>query len=175
MHPPSLAQGLPSFGEASKTTLRVRLVVALLTVVALGPSASAQLGILNWLPKLDPLLQQRASLLTGRSRVIVRAPDAAALRLLTPVVQLAGGVLGRSLPIVNGLVADVPNIALPVIARSLLVVHISLDRRVVGAMERTGATIGATTVRQDSGYDGSGIGVAIIDSGVAAWHERSER
>jgi serine protease AprX len=171
MHPPSLARGLPSSGEARTAAIRVRLVAALLMVVALGPSASAQLGVLNWLPKLDPLLQQRASLLTGRSRIIVRAPDALSLHLATPIVQLAGGVLGRSLPIVNGLVADVPNVALPAIAKSLFVLHISLDRRVVGAMERTGATIGATTVRQDSGYDGSGVGVAIIDSGVAAWHD----
>jgi serine protease AprX len=154
-----------------KAAIRVRLLVTLLTVAALGPSASAQLGTLNWLPKLDPLLQQRASLLTGRSRIIVRAPDALSLRLLAPVIQLAGGVIGRSLPIVNGLVADVPNVSLPVIARSLFVLHVSLDRRVAGAMERTGATIGATTLRQDSGYDGLGIGVAIIDSGVTAWHD----
>ena len=94
MHPPSLAQGLPSFGEAGKTTLRVRLVVALLMVAAMGPSASAQFGLPNWLAKLDPSLQQRASLLTGRSRIIVRAPDALSLRLATPIVHLAGGVLG---------------------------------------------------------------------------------
>jgi serine protease AprX len=171
MLPPSLAQRLPRFGVARKNALPFRLVVMLLMVVALGPSASAQLGILNWLPKLDPLLQQRASLLTGRSRIIVRAPDALSLQLVRPIVQLAGGVLGCSLPIVNGVVADVPNVALPAIARSLLVLHVSVARILFGAMERTGATIGATTVRQDSGYDGSGIGVAIIDSGVATWHD----
>ncbi len=38
-------------------------------------------------------------------------------------------------------------------------------------MERTSATIGATIVRQEFGYDGSGVGVAIIDSGVTAWHD----
>jgi serine protease AprX len=38
-------------------------------------------------------------------------------------------------------------------------------------MERTGATIGATFVRQHLGYDGSGIGVAIVDSGVTSWHD----
>src|SRR5207237_5467944 len=39
------------------------------------------------------------------------------------------------------------------------------------AMERTGATIGATAVRQEAGYDGSGVGVAVIDSGVTSWHD----
>ena len=32
--------------------------------------------------------------------------------------------------------------------------------------ERTAATIGAHTIRETLGYDGSGVGVAIIDSGV---------
>jgi serine protease AprX len=154
-----------------KTAIRLCLVVTLIMVVPVGPPASAQLGIPNWLLKLDPQLQPRASGLTGRSRIIVQAGDALSLRLLPAVVHLAGGVVGRSLPIVNGLVADVPNIALPAIANSRSVLHVSADRRVVGTMERTGATIGATAVRQDSGYDGSGIGVAIIDSGVTAWHD----
>jgi serine protease AprX len=38
-------------------------------------------------------------------------------------------------------------------------------------MERTGATVGATVVRSDLGYDGTGIGVAVIDSGVAPAHD----
>src|SRR6185369_696067 len=48
------------------------------------------------------------------------------------------------------------------------VARVSLDRAVVGVMERTGATIGATAVRQELGYDGTGIGVAVIDSGTAS-------
>jgi serine protease AprX len=38
-------------------------------------------------------------------------------------------------------------------------------------MERTGATIGATVARQQFGYDGSGIVVAVIDSGITSWHD----
>jgi len=38
-------------------------------------------------------------------------------------------------------------------------------------MERTGRTIGATAVRQELGYDGSGVGVAVIDSGITPWHD----
>jgi serine protease AprX len=37
-----------------------------------------------------------------------------------------------------------------------------------GALERTGATVGSTAVRQEFGLDGAGVGVAIIDSGSAA-------
>ena len=46
-----------------------------------------------------------------------------------------------------------------------------MDRPVVGAMERTGATVGATAVRQELGVDGSGVGVAVIDSGVSPSHD----
>jgi serine protease AprX len=38
-------------------------------------------------------------------------------------------------------------------------------------MERTGATVGATVVHRDLGYDGTGVGVAVIDSGVDAAHD----
>jgi len=125
----------------------------------------------NWLPKLDLLLQQRASQLSGQSRVIVRAVDAASSVLVAPLIQLAGGTLGRSLPIIDGQVAIVPNISLPALAGNPLVQHLSLDRVIVGAMERTGPTVGATAVRQQLGYDGSGVGVAVIDSGSSAWHD----
>jgi serine protease AprX len=38
-------------------------------------------------------------------------------------------------------------------------------------MERTGATVGAPAVRQELGLDGSGIGVAVVDSGITSWHD----
>ena len=34
-----------------------------------------------------------------------------------------------------------------------------------------GATIGSTAIRQYTGYDGYGVGVAVIDSGVTPWHD----
>ena len=49
--------------------------------------------------------------------------------------------------------------------------QVALDRPVEGVAERTGASIGATSIRQELGYDGTGIGVAVIDSGVTAWHD----
>src|SRR4051812_40700830 len=94
-------------------TVRARLTIALVLVAATGGSASAQFGLSAWLSKLDPPLQQQAALITGRSRVIVRATNGGAVSLLMPVIQLAGGTVGRRLPIVSGLVADLPNTALP--------------------------------------------------------------
>ena len=121
--------------------------------------------------KLDPLLQTRVSRLAGRSQVIVRAPDAASVAQLQPLIELLGGTLGRQLPIIEAVVANIPNTALSDLASSSLVRRVALDRVVRGTMERTSATIGATGVRQELGYDGSGIGVAVIDSGVTSWHD----
>jgi serine protease AprX len=150
-----------------KGLVLARLITIFAIVAAAGPRASAQLNALNGLSKLDQLLQVHASL-AGRSRIIVRASNPGLLRLLTPAVQLAGGTIVGSLPLVDSVVAEVPNAALAALGNNLLVAHISTDRLVVGAMERTGATIGAAAVRQELGYDGSGVGVAIIDSGAGA-------
>jgi serine protease AprX len=149
-----------------------RLVAALLFVAALGSPTSAQIGLTaSWLPKLDPFLQRRVSMLTGRSRVIARATSIASLPLVRALVIQLGGTIGRSLPIIGAVSADLPNAALPLVAANSLVAHVSLDRAIAGAMERTGTTVGATAVREESGYDGAGIGIAIIDSGVTSWHD----
>src|SRR5262245_2805789 len=100
-----------------------------------GPPASAQFGLPNALDKLDPLLRPRTSQ-SGRSRVIVSAAGAGSLAMLTPVVQLAGGVVGRSLPIINGVAADLPNAALSLLAGNPLIAHIAMDRVAAGALER---------------------------------------
>jgi len=121
--------------------------------------------------KLDPLLQKRASQFFGSTRVVVRGVDGVSLSQLSFIVQLTGGSVGRLLPIIGGLSATVPNLSISTIAGSSLVAHVSMDRVAAGAMERTGPTVGATAVRQEFGYDGSGVGVAIIDSGITGWHD----
>jgi serine protease AprX len=149
-----------------------RLLVPLLVLAVLSQSASAQLPPPpGWLSKLDPPLQERASDLTGHSRIIVRAVNAASLPLIGPIIQQAGGTLGLQLPIIVSYAAQVPHTALSILAAVPLVARLSLDRVVVGALERTGATIEATTIRQTLGLDGAGVGIAVIDSGVTSWHD----
>ena len=148
------------------TTVRVCCVVQLLTLSILCTPARAQPpGV------FDPLLRPRASLFFGQSRVVVVARDAASLGTVTQLIQLLGGVLGRSLPIINARAATLPNFALMALAYNPAVKHLSLDRRVSGVVERTGSTTGAAAVRQQLGLDGSGVGVAVIDSGITAWHD----
>ena len=103
--------------------------------------------------------------------MIVRAAGGMSASGIAPIIQQLGATLGRRLPNIGSHVAVVPNALLRRLAASPFVDRVSLDRDVVGTMERTSATIGATIVRQEFGYDGSGVGVAIIDSGVTAWHD----
>src|SRR6185295_3782978 len=148
------------------TTSRVFCLVQLFTITILCTAARAQPpGV------LDPLVRPRASLLFGQSRVVVVARDAASLGAVSLLIQQLGGALGRSLPIINARAATVPNVFLRALASSSAVQHVALDRLIVGALERTGLTTGATAVRQEFGLDGSGIGVAVIDSGITAWHD----
>jgi serine protease AprX len=118
--------------------------------------------------KLDLELRARAHAPSGHSRVIVQLDPGVTL---DAIVQSVDGTLGRRLTLVGGQVADVPDNALEELASLPGVREISLDRRIEGTDEWTNAAIGADWVQHTLGYDGTGVGVAIIDSGVTSWHD----
>jgi serine protease AprX len=151
-------------------TSRVRFA-AFLAAASILATPLAAVAQSNSSSKLDPLLQTRASFFPGSTRVVVRAVDGVSLTQLSFVVQLAGGSVDRLLPIIGGVSATVPNVSLAALGASSVVAHLSMDRVAAGALGRTGPAVGATAVRQEYGYDGSGVGVAIIDSGITAWHD----
>lgn len=156
----------------SRVARLARLLATLLLIALATPSGAARLSASpGSSSRLDALLQDRAALRTGRSRVIISAVDSKGLPSLRPLIRVLGGVSGRHLPGLDALVADVPNAALPLLARSTFVQRISFDRMVAGSMERTSAAVGAAAAREAFGYDGSGIGIAVIDSGVTSWHD----
>jgi len=135
----------------------------------LPPPIPVQIPQPPTLDKFDPILQSLQA--AGVSRVIIRAADAASLPLVSTLIAQVGGTPGRLLPIISAQAAVVPNVALPFLAASNAVMRIAADRPTIGTNERTGPTVGATAVRQTYGYDGSGVGIAVIDSGVAASHD----
>src|SRR5258708_2455393 len=143
---------------------RILTLAAILT--ALAPAAWAAPSGTD--AKLDRELRQRAGAPRGHSRVILRLKPGVSADL---AIRELRGTLGRRLASGGGQVADVPDTALDAIARLPGVSGVSLDRRVQGTLERTGATIGATWVHDALGLDGAGVGVAVIDSGVANWHD----
>jgi serine protease AprX len=143
---------------------RLRLsLLAIFAVAALTP-ASITVGAAPGEHKLAPVAKERAARANGQSTVIIRIADRDAAR---SAILAAGGKLGRSLPGISSQVATVPDAALAQLAQSNAIERISIDRIAVGATERTGATVGATQIREQLGLDGAGIGVAVIDSGIA--------
>jgi serine protease AprX len=140
----------------------VSIVMLLSADVAFAQNVNARLG---------PLARAAA----GRAdmvRVIVRAPNSEALTQLLPTLgQQASVRVGRRLQIINAIVIEIPGTALEGLSQNPLVEEISVDRDAHGLTERTAATIGASAVRRDLGLDGSGIGVAVIDSGITGWHD----
>ena len=161
---------------SARRDLRTGVVAVLLMLIATGP-VGAQLPPPPppppppWvLAKVDPLLLKQLSA-AGQSYVIVRAQNAGMVSGVSGLVTTLGGTLGRDLPILTARAARLPNAAVLTLAASPLVKRIALDRLTLGFTERTSATVGADAVRQQLGYDGAGIGVAVIDSGVTAWHD----
>src|SRR5439155_27096339 len=75
------------------------------------------------------------------------------------------------LNLINGYIADVPNKLLKQLANSPAVVDVHYNRPAFKHNFRTALTIGARAVQAVYGYTGAGIGVAVLDSGVTAWHD----
>ena len=80
-------------------------------------------------------------------------------------VQGRGGRLSMRLGLVRGGAFSLPAAALKELADDPEVAYISPDRRISGVLDNTTAAVNAG-VAWASGYDGTGIGVAVIDSGV---------
>ncbi len=124
------------------------------------------------LDKLDPLMKHRYLNQTNQwSHAIVQGTGPASLPGIVWLIESAGGKVGRSLPLLDAVAARLPREAVALLSANPLVRRIVMDRTILGMTERTAATIGATAVRQTLGYDGTGVGVAIIDSGITAWHD----
>src|SRR5579872_5928154 len=77
----------------------------------------------------------------------------------------------RKLAIVNGYALDLPNRLLVTLASNPNVVQFHVDRPLRKQNLITGLTTGARAIQSALGLTGAGVGVAIIDSGVASWHD----
>src|SRR5436309_15228297 len=82
-------------------------------------------------------------------------------------VQNKGGVLKTKLDVIKGAHYSVPVESLDALADDPDVVYISPDRRLSGSLDNTAAAVNVKAAWQ-SGWDGTGIGVAVIDSGITA-------
>jgi serine protease AprX len=144
-----------------------RALLTLSLVLACHPATAA--GEPRPDDKLDAILVARAHAARGTSRVIVRT------RHTTDVDSLVAschGTSDRQFATISAFLAEVPDTCLGALAAHPDVSSISIDRQVRGALQPTvRATVGAAWVAERLGFDGTGVGVAIVDSGVAAWHD----
>ena len=138
---------------------------AVALVFALLVCGRPTLALAGQHPGLDPALKEAAGQLKGRSRVIIEFAGTPDPRAITE----SGGIAGRALKGAHA--AEVTNTALDTLASDPRVSRIIPDRGLFATLERTGSAIGLEGARRHSDLTGRGIGVAIIDSGVTAWHD----
>jgi serine protease AprX len=120
--------------------------------------------------KLDGELNKRAQSLTApftRSRVIVELVKDGHLpygfeRYVKPGVQLG---------IINSVLLDLPDNLLNAIIKDPNTLRVHYDRPAQQHNFHTAMTVGSRVVSQSLGFTGAGIGVAVIDSGIASWHD----
>src|SRR5262249_19176446 len=118
--------------------------------------------------KLDNELEQRASRNQANhtTRVIVE---------LVPGAKLPGAFnsfkRGGNLGIINGQVVDRPDRLLRELSQNPSVFRIHYARPAAKFNSRTALTVGTTAIHQTLGLTGAGVNVAVIDSGIAAWHD----
>lgn len=84
-------------------------------------------------------------------------------------IAAAGGNLKKRFPNIRGGLFTVPAAALHGIAANPRIFYISPDRKLSGSLEFAEPTVGANIALQ-YGWNGAGVGVAIIDSGIAVNH-----
>jgi serine protease AprX len=117
--------------------------------------------------KLDRQLNELADSV-GETDVIVEFHDDSDSTIR---ITASGGRAGRKLGIIKSRAARISNVLLKRLADDPKVKRIVRDREVEGEIARTAATVGARNVHGQYGYTGAGIGVAVIDSGITAWHD----
>jgi subtilisin family serine protease len=117
---------------------------------------------------LDPSRQ------TVRALIQTNGPVSSAL---TNAIGQAGGSVVRRFSSIDGLLADLPKSKLLAIAGRSDVERISADHLAQQSASHLEAATGADRVRSYnsllqaySGLDGSGVGIAILDSGIMAGH-----
>ena len=148
--------------------MRGGLAMALVCTLSGTAPANADSG--EKAPKLDKALKELAS--KGKGDGLIQV-----IVLLKPgwsadvEVSRLGGMLGRSLNLINGKVVQLPKGQLKKLADYPGVDRIVYDRPTAGEMNRVAVTVGARAVQQTYGYRGAGIGVAVIDSGITTWHD----
>jgi serine protease AprX len=114
----------------------------------------------------DEVQRRRSENPSGKTQVIVELVPGAKLPS-----EFKRYSLNKNLEIINAQVLDLPNGLIKQLESRSDVFRIHFDRPIREHNYRTSVTVGATAARGLLGYTGEGVGVAVIDSGIAVWHD----
>jgi serine protease AprX len=120
--------------------------------------------------KLDRELKNRSGRLLGTSRVIITVKPGHEDNAAKEVKKL-GGRLGRNLRLINGMTVELPNRVIKALSERSEVLTIHYDRPIAMHLNRAAVAVGARAATAQYGYDGAGVGVAVIDSGITGFHD----
>jgi serine protease AprX len=148
-------------------------LVTVLAVQSSSPSASAAAGSSTSATSSSSPLAQLAAEHPGRKvEVIVQLRPGANLATGNEIVSSAGGTVIRELPLINGLATTLPAEDAQRLSLSPAVHAVSLNAAVEheGLVSNLGTAYNQS-IRSpqawDEGYTGKGVGVAVIDTGIA--------
>src|SRR5205807_477038 len=119
--------------------------------------------------KIDGELSRRAgnALSNQKSKVIVELVPGAPLPAQLAAYAKRNGKLG----IINGHVLELPDRLIRQLSQHPSVFRMHLDRPATKFNYRTSLTVGTRAIHQTLGLTGAGVGVAVIDSGIATFHD----
>jgi serine protease AprX len=161
---------------------RLAVAVAAFLVVGLASNAFADGRHIRTAKKVRPGQESSQARQYKSDDEVTRRSSGNPLHTSSVIITLVpGGQLpsefkkfaraGGKLDIINGQVLDLPNGLLRKLAAHPDIFRIHDNRPIQTHNYRTSITVGAATVRDSMNLTGAGIGVAIIDSGIATWHD----
>jgi serine protease AprX len=138
----------------------IRNVILISVILGLGPRAMP-----GQMARLSSDLRKLAAAPEARVNVIVQyraAPSAADKSRIAAL----GGVQRMDLPFIRAALFEVSNGQLAALAQDAGVAYVSTDRTVSALLDTVAPAVSAPAAWQ-YGWDGAGVGVAVIDSGIA--------
>jgi serine protease AprX len=162
-----------SAGWGKRLSMLLLLVSAVL-LVAEGAFAQDMRGdgklVGKFAPDLAPAAERARQGLAGDETVKVIVQYRQAPRSEQEArVQRLGGRLNHRLGVVKGIALTIPMSALPALEADSEIVSVSLDHP-LRAMDETTDAVTNVPSAWNAGYNGAGIGVAVIDSGINDSH-----
>src|SRR3984957_12003701 len=129
--------------------------------------ASAQIS------KIAPDLEGLLTNLLAPTNVVIQYNTAPTLLNVTKLLSL-GGVINAQYVSIPAIAVKLPAAVVAILALDPAIAYIPPDRQVAGTLDLTTAAVNADVAYQ-AGYTGSGIGIAIVDSGIYAHPDLASR